>query len=203
MSSPAVVAEIIQIRHFPVKSLAADPVKSAFVGVGGLEHDRQWAIRGRSGKVLTAKSHPLVRQLCVTTVDVAGLSITLPGGRPIAPAELDRELSAFLGEPVTLARAAGPSFNEVAAVHLVSRQAMAAAAAGGAIDSCSVSEPRANLELTLRPGQGPESAWAGRTLVIDELELALSEQPRHCLGVYAEVQHPGRVEVGALVKLAD
>jgi uncharacterized protein len=36
---------------------------------------------------------------------------------------------------------------------------------------------------------------------IGEVEVAVTRTPKHCLGVYAEVQRPGRVRVGDRVEV--
>ena len=66
--------------------------------------------------------------------------------------------------------------------------------------ACSIEEPRANIELDLSAGE-LETAWVGRELHLGDAVLRVSQQPRHCLGVYADVVQPGTVEVGDEVRL--
>ena len=87
-----------------------------------------------------------------------------------------------------------------AAVHLVSSAALARAAAGEVPDGCSAEDPRANLVLELR-GEDDERAWVGRLLRIGDVVLEVTRTPKHCLGIYAEVRHAGRVSVGDAVLL--
>jgi uncharacterized protein YcbX len=67
---------------------------------------------------------------------------------------------------------------------------------------CSADDPRANLVLHL-PGEADERNWVGRRLRIGEVVLDVVRTPKHCLGVYAEVQVPGRVAAGDAVELLD
>jgi hypothetical protein len=84
-----------------------------------------------------------------------------------------------------------------APVHLVTRQALDAAARGehdAADCACSLSEPRANLVVDA-PGER-EEAWIGRRLSVGDVVLRVVRRPGHCLGIYAEVDVPGTVRAG-------
>jgi hypothetical protein len=100
---------------------------------------------------------------------------------------------------VRLAAAEG-SAADVAAVHLVSRQAIDRAAAGDVPEGCSADDPRANVLLDLPDGDD-ERTWVGRTLRIGDAQLTVTRTPKHCLGVYAEVRAPGEIAVGDAVLL--
>ncbi len=89
--------------------------------------------------------------------------------------------------------------NPVAAVHLVSRQALDRAAAGEVPQGCSADDPRANLLLFLP--EDDERTWVGRLLSVGDVVLEVTRTPKHCLGVYAEVRSPGVVTVGDPVRL--
>jgi hypothetical protein len=87
----------------------------------------------------------------------------------------------------------------VAPVHLVSRGAVARAAAGEVPEGCSADDPRANLLLDLP--EDDERTWVGRTLRIGTVELRVTRTPKHCLGVYADVVTPGAISTGDAVLL--
>jgi hypothetical protein len=72
-------------------------------------------------------------------------------------------------------------------VHLVSLQAVGAEPM-----------PRANLILDL--AEGDERDWIGRDVAIGGAVLHVSRAPKHCLGVYAEVVQPGRINLGDAVE---
>ena len=74
-----------------------------------------------------------------------------------------------------------------APVHLVSLQAVGAA-----------EPPRANLILDL--ADGDERTWVGQDILVGEVRLSVVRSPSNCLGVYAEVVTPGRVNLGDAVE---
>jgi uncharacterized protein len=123
--------------------------------------------------------------------------------RPSGDAEADAAaLGELLGRPVRIVPdpVTDRSAAESAAVHLVSAAALARAAAGEVPDGCSAEDPRANLVLELS-GEGDERDWVGRLLRIGDVVLEVTRTPKHCLGIYAEVRHAGRISVGDAVLL--
>ncbi len=96
------------------------------------------------------------------------------------------------------------SFVDVAPVHVVSRAAIATAVEHGAeCEACDVADPRANLVVVLDAGVGPdrERGWVGCDVMVGAALLRVSRTPQHCLGVYADVLVPGRLDVGSVVAL--
>jgi uncharacterized protein YcbX len=182
----AVVGTVDQLQVFPVRSLAGRAVPEVRVAGAGLVGDRLWTVvDAATGERVTPREAPALHQL-VASGD-AGADTAL--------------LAEVLGRPVRLAEAGSGAGREgVAPVHLVSRQALARAAAGDVPEGCSGEDPRANVLLDLGDG-GDERTWVGRRLRVGEAELEVTRLPRHCLGVYAEVRRPGRVRVGDAVRL--
>jgi uncharacterized protein YcbX len=76
-----------------------------------------------------------------------------------------------------------------APVHLVSAQA---------IERAGQDAPRANLLLDLPDDD--ERDWIGQDIQIGSARMTVVRAPRHCLGVYAEVVSPGRVNLGDSVR---
>jgi uncharacterized protein YcbX len=179
------VGTVGQISVYPVKSLAGRTAEAAEVGPAGLAGDRVHAVvDATTGERVTTRTAPEMREV-VATGDVEQDTVTL---------------AEVLGRPVRLAASdAGPQV-DAAAVHLVSRQAIARAAEGDVPVGCSAEDPRANLLLHLAEG-ADERAWVGRRLHVGEVVLDVVRTPKHCLGVYAEVRVPGRVAVGDPVRL--
>jgi uncharacterized protein YcbX len=175
---------VVQISVYPVKSLGGRSVPEAEVGPAGLVGDRAWVVvDATTGERVTVKETPAMAGV-VATGDDAADAVTLTG---------------VLGRPVRLERAGDPQV-DAAAVHLVGRAAIDRAAGGDVPEGCSADDPRANLLLDLPEG-ADERGWVGRTLGVGEVRLRVTRTPKHCLGVYAEVQQPGLVRVGDRVEL--
>jgi uncharacterized protein YcbX len=166
-----------RIWIYPVKSLAGTSTDSVEVGPDGLVGDRAHTVVDADGRPIRAKDAPALATLG-------------PG------ADADA-LTAAVGRPVRLAVL--PAQPGVAPVHLVSRQAIDRAALGEVPEGCSADDPRANLLLDLPDAD--ERTWVGRTLRIGDAVLEVTRTPKHCLGIYAEVRHAGRVTVGDAVLL--
>jgi uncharacterized protein YcbX len=180
-----VVGTVAQLSVYPVKSLAGRTVDAAEIGPAGLAGDRAWVVVDpASGERVTVKGWPAM----------AGVVATGDGAADTAT------LTAVLGRPVRLARAGSPQPG-AAAVHLVSRAAVARAAAGVVPEGCSADDPRANVLLDL-PDGADERSWVGRTVRLGEVELRVTRTPKHCLGVYADVLRTGTVRAGDPVELA-
>jgi uncharacterized protein YcbX len=176
----AVVGTVVEIAVYPVKSLGGRTLPAVEVGPAGLAGDREYAVLDdTTGDRVTVRTTPRMREVAATG-DVERDTATLTG---------------VLGRPVRLARGDGGPQVDAAAVHLVSQQAIARAAAGDVPEGCSADDPRANLLLRLT-GEQDERGWVGRELRVGEAVVAVTRTPKHCLGVYAEVRVPGRVAVG-------
>ncbi|MCZ2814649.1 MOSC N-terminal beta barrel domain-containing protein [Modestobacter sp. VKM Ac-2984] len=181
------VGKVGQISVYPVKSLAGRVVPAVEVEDAGLHGDRAWSVvEVDTGERVTVKTTPRLSEV-VPTGDSEADTLTL---------------TEVLGRPVRLAAAAGGPQVDAAAVHLVSREAVARAAEGDVPEGCSADDPRANLLLHLPDGQD-ERSWVGRRLRIGTAELDVVRTPKHCLGVYAEVRTPGLVAEGDEVQLLD
>jgi uncharacterized protein YcbX len=170
---------------YPMKSLGGTARDRVLLGAAGPEGDRAWTVvDAASDEVVRAKDAPAM----------AGLQ---PTGDPEADA---RAVTAAIGREVRLRANPDGSGADVAAVHLVSRQAVDRAAAGDVPEGCSADDPRANLLLDLAGGDD-ERTWVGRSLRIGDAELVVTRTPKHCLGVYAEVRQPGEIGIGDAVLL--
>jgi uncharacterized protein len=196
---------VVEVRTYPVKSMDGSSLSGADVTPSGLDGDRDWSVVDTEGAVVSARQAPQLRDVRVAATD-DGPRLDVPGvADGVSGAAADEALTTYVGAPVHLARAGG-SVQEVAAVHLVSRQAVAAAIGTTSDDpACDLEAPRANLTLDLgpTPPQGFERAWVGHELAIGDVVLRVNEVPKHCLGVYAEVVRPGRINRGDPVEVRD
>ena len=170
---------------YPVKSLGGTARDRVLLGTAGPEGDRAWTVVDAvSDEVVRAKHAP-----------------AMAGVQPTGDPETDtRAVAAAIGREVRLRANPDGSGADVAAVHLVSRQAIDRAAAGDVPEGCSADDPRANVLLDLADGED-ERTWVGRSLRIGDAELIVTRTPKHCLGVYADVRQPGAISVGDAVLL--
>jgi uncharacterized protein YcbX len=197
-----VLGRVEAVQAFPVKSLQAGPVTAIDLDAAGVVGDRRWAVVTGEG-VLTADAAPRLREIvAVPGADDAPL-VTVPGGADgVRGEDANRALTQALGRPVRLAQVPAGSTLD-APVHLVSRQALDAAARGehdAADCACSLEEPRANLVLDLPDLR--EEELVGRRLAVGTAVLRVVRRPNHCLGLYAEVERPGRIRSGDDVRHA-
>lgn len=170
---------VTRLWTYPVKSLGSTARERVRLEVTGPAGDRaRSVVDAATGETVRGRHAPV-------------LAAVQPTGDDDADA---RTLSALLGREVRLRAAAG-SAADVAAVHLVSQQALDRAAGGDVPDGCSAEDPRANVLLDLAD-DGDERTWVGRTLRIGDAELVVTRTPKHCLGIYAEVRRPGEIAVG-------
>jgi uncharacterized protein YcbX len=177
-----VIGRVEEIWVYPVRSMAGAARPSAEIGPDGLAGDRAFVVVDAGGSPVRGKDAPALRAAAAT-------------GDPDADA---LAATAALGRPARVVPA--PHADGVAPVHLVSRQALAGAAAGRVPDGCSAEDPRANLVVALAAADD-ERAWVGRTVRVGDAVLELTRLPKHCLGVYAEVRRAGTVTVGDAVLL--
>ena len=195
MSSPG---RVVEVRTYPVKSMDGFRLGGAEVTPSGLDGDRGWSVVDAEGALVSARQAPQLRDVRVAATD-EGPRLDVPGvAEGVTGPAADAALSSYLGSAVHIARAEG-SVQEVAAVHLVSRQAVAAAIGTTSDDpACDLEAPRANLMLDLgpTPPEGFERAWVGHELAVGDVVLRVNQVPKHCLGVYAEVVRPGRINRG-------
>jgi hypothetical protein len=180
----ALVGRVAAVTVYPVRSLAGTSADGAAIGPGGLVGDRAWTVVGDDGRAVRAKDAPAMRDVPAT-------------GNPEADAP---RLTSALGRPVRLVATPGGR-DDVAPVHLVSRQAVDRAASGVVPEGCSADDPRANLVLDL--GADDERTWVGREVHVGSAVLQVTRTPKHCLGVYADVLRPGEVRVGDPVLLGE
>jgi uncharacterized protein len=203
MTDDRLLARVVGVQSFPVKSVAADPIHSLLLDEDGVVGDRRYAVVDASGSVLTVESAPRLRDVRAA-LDEGRLTLRFPGAaNPLQGSDAEAALTAVVGRAVRLV-AVEPGSQLDAPVHLVSVQSVDAARRGEHADAdcaCSVEEPRANLVLDLVAGD--EREWVDRRIRVGESVLAVRRRPGHCLGVYAEVTVPGRIEVGDVVLAED
>jgi MOSC domain-containing protein len=98
---------VTRLRRYPVKSMLGEDVPYSAVDAAGLTHDRRLAlIHTGTGKVASAKNPRAWRALPTLSAQVGdgSVRITFPDGTSILAGDpgVDKALSAFLGQPVTV-----------------------------------------------------------------------------------------------------
>lgn len=194
------IGRVQELWVFPVKSMAGASVESVPVEAGGLVGDRSWAVIDEDGQTVTAADEPRLREVGTRLLD-GELRVDVPGAQPGLAADAAAEaLSSWLGRTVRLAHREGTGFVDVAPVHVVSRGSIVDATEHAeTCDACDITAPRANLVLTL--DEGSERDWVGAKVTVGGTTLEVVREPKHCLGIYADVAVPGTVRVGDQVEL--
>jgi len=188
------LARVAELWVFPVKSMAGALLGEAEVTGSGLAGDRSWAVVDEGGAPVTARQEPRLREVAARLVD-GQPALDVPGHPAgLTGVAATKALSAWLGRPVRLEHRADGGFVDVAPVHLVSTAAIRDAAHAEECDACDVAAPRANVVVDLDAGS--EREWVGREVAAGSSALTVVRLPKHCLGVYAEVTHPGLLRVG-------
>jgi uncharacterized protein len=201
------VARVHQLWVFPVKSMRGTSLSSTAVTLGGLVHDRAWAVVDAAGETVSAAEEPRLRQVAAHAVGAKVVAIDVPGS-PVGLIGTDAAdaLSSWLGRPLRLEHRGDAGFVDVAPVHLVSTFSMTHGAHAEECDACDIREPRANVVLEFsvldHEAGSTERDWIGRSVNLGAVTLAVVGRPDHCLGVYAEVAIPGRLQVGDEVVFA-
>ena len=200
---------LLELWRHPVKSLQGEPLDTAVVERDGIVGDRSWGIRDETtGRILTARREPSLL-LARSRLDEADLpEITLPDGTVCAGpgAGTDEALSRWLERPVRLVEAAGgpgataeffadatddsslaiewtmPAGRFVDALPLLvlttsSLRAGEALHPDGVWD---VRRFRPNLLLEADGRDWLEDAWAGRSLRIGDVAIAVRVPCERC-----------------------
>lgn len=217
-------ATVAGIWRYPVKSLQGERLERTRVDEAGVEGDRRWAVRDAdTGKTVTGY-HDARLLAAAAWLQGTEVRVRLPDGTEVEEGErADRALSAWLGRPLRLVRAApGRAFADDGALHLVTTASLASAAAAGAGDG-DARRFRPSLLLETAEGGYPEDGWEGLALGVGSTTLRVFKPTVRCrvitraqpgvepdpallrrltqvhktvMGVYAEVLRAGTVGVG-------
>ena len=225
--SDAIVADL---WRFPVKSLGGERLRRTFIGPFGAIGDRRYAVVSGE-EILSARRRTGLLGYRAHYADaeaVDELRVQTPDGRVIAldDPELSVALGELVGADVSVHR--GQSFPDIAPVHIVSVESIAAlaVAAGRELD---VRRFRPNIVVEAGGAPYAEADWIGRSLAIgetvrvevvipaercaittvdpDSLErdtgvlATIARERENLFGVYARVTRAGWVAVGDEVRL--
>jgi uncharacterized protein len=183
---------VIELRRYPVKSLAGESLSSTDVDERGLEGDRRWAVADTDGRFGSTKSTRRFRrmdgllQLTASYDRRLDLIIGFPDGRDIPATDplVNEALSEHVGRPVQLRPEGTISHFDEGPLHLVTTASLAAMGdEQGAV--VSAARLRSNLLVDVGPADGfVEDGWVGQTLAIGtELVIRVRERMPRCVMV--------------------
>lgn len=180
---------VAQVWRYPVKSMQGEQLPALDISLPRIAFDREWGVRdSASGEVLTARRTPRLLH-AAARLDGDGVVITLPDGRQLQEdgEHTDLALSAFVGQPVHLARAKRDervefeadqarwrskvgSFNDGAEVHVLTT---------ASLGSWDVRRFRPNLLIDAGTDAGfPEDDWS--SIRIGDVELVVFKRSTRC-----------------------
>jgi uncharacterized protein YcbX len=220
---------VTEIRRYPVKAMGGESLTTVEIEPRGLVGDRRYAVVDGDGKMATGKHSRRFRRRdevfeYAARTTPAGVRVSGRGGDWPAPSpELDRELSAAMGDPVrVLAETTTPHF-DAGAVSLVGTASLAWCREHLGVDA---DRRRVRPNLVVETDQPfVEERWAD-PIELGSVELtpvmriercrmvdiaqeglprdgrwlkALSEAREMRLGIYLDVTSPGSIAVGDAV----
>jgi uncharacterized protein YcbX len=231
MAHSSQVGRVVALYRFPVKSLRGEHLEALRVETRGVEGDRLYALRNPEGKLGSGKSTRRFRRMdglldLQAAYEGGTPVVTFPDGRVVAGDDptIHDQVSAHVGQPVTLTREDAISHFDDSPLHLITTAGLRTLglAAGDA------QRFRPNVVIDV-PGYGfVEDSWIGRELVLGDVRLRITEgavrcvmigmaqedlpeQPEllrrvgnmhdTCFGVYATVVSPGDLTVGMVARL--
>jgi uncharacterized protein len=188
---PTASGTVLELRRFPVKSLAGEPADALRIDARGAGGDRAQALTGIFGgarRRLTVRQVPRMLAWSAAYPEAPGIELdpplpllTAPGGRtfrwddPALPGALRDDL----GRPVTLVRdlALMPDLPDSLLVTVEASRAALEAELGRPID---LRRFRPNLHLRLDAPAFAEEGWAGRRVRVGDAELELLHPCERC-----------------------
>jgi MOSC domain-containing protein len=187
--APKHVARVAELRRYPVKSMAAEPLDSVALGWHGLEGDRRWAFV-RPGLERSDFPWLTIRELAdmadhrprfadPARPDASPTIVRTPAGEELDVA--DPRLAAALGEGVRVIKQNRGVF-DTAPISLISTatvQAMSHAA------DVAPDPRRFRPNVVVDAGEEPfaEDAWVGRVLRIAGAALRIDRRDQRCVMV--------------------
>ena len=227
--------KIARLWRYPVKSFLGESCNRLFIDSQGVSGDRWFAISNKQGKFGSGKN---TRRFCKidglfdfkAKYDRDLLQITFPDGRIFKEQDpnLDKELSSYLGQAVTLTSEKKVSHFDADALHIITTASLQWLK--NILPKSTIDERRfrPNLLIDL-PGQELiEHNWLGQKILLgEEVEIKITDltercimtdfaqreldydrrinktinkQAKHNFGVYAKVVKQGTVCQGDLVR---
>lgn len=185
---------VVEVRHYPVKSMGGEVLDAADVDRRGLSGDRLWALhdeQGRFGSGKTTRRFRAIPGLLDLSAAYDGdvPVVSVPGGETLRGDDphTSARLSDHLGIAVTLTREGAVSHFDAGALHLCTLASLDRLQALLPASQVAVPRFRPNLVLDTAEQEGvPEATWVGRRLRIgDTLEVEVAQRTKRCVMVNA------------------
>jgi len=199
---------VVALHRFPVKSMLGEPAADLALTERGVDGDRVWSVRTADGKIGSGKNtrrFAAVPRLLELRGGVRSGTVVVgfPDGSwlPVDAAETAERVSAFVGQPVTLARETEISHFDDGPVSLLGTASVAAVEAERGVE-VDARRFRANVLLETTSAFVEES-WVGRELRLGSATLFVDMPSPRCVMVDMETadlpeQHGNLLAVGRL-----
>ena len=226
MTTSIRVGPVTSLYRYPVKSLRGESPDVLEVEMRGVVGDRLYALRMPDSKLGSGKSSRRFRKIdglldLRSAYDGETPVITFPDGMSLSGEDpgIHEKLSAYAGQPVTLARESDISHFDDRPLHVITTAGLRTLG----LSEADIARFRPNVVIDV-PGFGfVEDAWIGRELQMGEVRLRITEGAERCVmigmaqenledrpellrqvgelhetcfGVYATVISPGEITVG-------
>jgi uncharacterized protein len=186
------VGSVVELRRYPVKSLAGEILPATEVDQRGVEGDRLWAVTDTDRKLGSSKSTRRFRRMDGLLQLTAGYDrnlspiIGFPDGRRIPGSDphVHEALSDHVGRPVQLRREGRVSHFDEGPLHLVTTASLTALSDHHG-SPVSAARLRSNLLVEVQTVDGfVENGWIGLTLAIGtDLVINIREAMPRCVMV--------------------
>lgn len=161
---------IAELWRYPVKSMAGEPLAEARLDENGIEGDRLLAVFDAAGRLLTARTRPLLLGHRAT---IGPDGEPLVDGRPFTDAAVAREVEAAAGPGARLRSVAGADRFDVLPLLV---------ATDGAIASLGYDRRRFRPNMLVGGVAGlAERTWEGRLLRAGECLIAVRDLRGRCV----------------------
>jgi uncharacterized protein YcbX len=198
-------ASVVALQRFPLKSTTGEGLSRLELDRRGVIGDRLWSVRTAAGKIGSGKDTrrfaavPGLLELRSAYDEAGDAVVTFPDGSTLAleDATAAERISAFLGQPVTLARETDVTHFDDGPVSLIGQASIAALAAERGVD-IDPARFRANV-LLATTAAFEEDAWVGRQVRIGGVVLQVELPSPRCVMINMETAdlpaQPGNLAV--------
>ncbi len=176
--------EVVEIRRYPVKSMAGESVESAAVDARGLVGDRWFAVTDSDGRLASGKDSRRFRRRDAVFAHAAQIvdgEVLVTGPRgvwPVGDPELDRALSEQMGDEVHVLPESGTPHQDAGQVSLVGTASLDWCREHLEVDG---DRRRIRPNIVVRTSEPfVEETWAGARLQIGNVVLTVVERIERC-----------------------